>query len=317
MVRLTLSTGLLVLWLACGCGAATTPRKPGDVVRWVNRPLPVYVAPEPKPVVYPTSAPACHATQLRVRQGRTAVGLGNRLEELVFRNAGDTACLLRGYPAISGENAAGKRELLHPTTGGTYFGRLVSADLQPGDHVFLDFGTADGTGCDNGPPQPFRYRRLAFTLPRRGGTVRGDTTTIDSDCSLAISDFGLPERVAEPKAAPGSAGTLRARLQLPTHVSAGTMLRYTVTLANLGRTTVELSNCPGYTESLVSEEAARVRRSFALNCEAAGPIPPRGRVRFEMRLAVPRQAGGFAKLAWSLDTPTGPSAAAAVQIRAG
>jgi hypothetical protein len=46
-------------------------------------------------------------------------------------------------------------------------------------------------------------------------------------------------------------------------------------------------------------------------------IPAHARVRYAMRLTVPRGARpGIAKLAWSLDTATGPSAAQVVGIAA-
>jgi hypothetical protein len=39
-------------------------------------------------------------------------------------------------------------------------------------------------------------------------------------------------------------------------------------------------------------------------------------MRYAMRLAVSRKASGLAKVAWSLDTPTGPFTAGAVRIAA-
>ncbi len=66
------------------------------------------------------------------------MGLGNQLEELVFTNIGATPCLLRGYPTIR----AGNGRVLHPQHGGTYFGLLTPADLQPRGHVFLDLATS-------------------------------------------------------------------------------------------------------------------------------------------------------------------------------
>src|SRR5439155_5237957 len=102
------------------------------VVPWVNRPLPLYVTPSEQLIRYPASAPACRSGQLRVRQGRGGVGLGNRLERIVFINTGPGRCLLRGYPTITGVTSSGNRRTLRPirgSGGGTYFGRLVPADM--------------------------------------------------------------------------------------------------------------------------------------------------------------------------------------------
>lgn len=131
-------------------------------------------------------APTCRASQLRVRQGRVAVGLGNRLEEVVFTNVGTDACLLHGYPAIT---ANGRRVPVR--RGGTYFGRLVPAVLRPGGRGFLDFGTADLTDCPIGPSTVV-YRDPVFKLPN-GGQVRGIHVAITEHCSLSISELGRPE----------------------------------------------------------------------------------------------------------------------------
>jgi hypothetical protein len=283
------------------------------VVQWVNRPVPLYVTPEPRLIRYPTLARPCRAAQLRVSQGRSGVGLGNRLEELVFTNLGAKPCLLRGYPTISAEPPAGGRRLLRVRRGGTYFGRLVPADLPPGGHVFLDFGTSNcGCRCEGGR-RPVRYHHLVFTLPQ-GGSVQAERVSITEDCFLSMSEFGLPQRYAEPQARPRTAGKLHARLRLPAAVRAGTTLFYTVTLSNPTSTTVVLRPCPGHTEALYVSGLV-VRRSFALNCDSVHAIAAHGQVRYAMRLVVPRKvAPGTAKLGWTLNTPTGPSAGGAIRI---
>src|SRR5712691_1319972 len=306
---------LLVLAGSSGCGATATKARAvlAGVVPWVNRPLRLYVIPEPKLIRYPTSAPPCRAGQLRVSQGRTGVGLGNQLEELVFTNVAASPCLLRGYPAISAETSTGSRRL-RPQRGGTYFGQLVPADLPPGGHVFLDLATS--TGCEGGREPAVRYHHLLFTLPH-GGSLRAEQVSISEDCGLSMSDFGLPRRYSQPRAAPGTAGTLRARLWLPASVRVGTIFRYTVTLSNPTKTTVVLHPCPGYSEGLYASGLV-VRRSFTLNCQSVHAIPAHGQVRYAMRLTVPRRAApAIAKIGWNVNTPTGPFAGQVVQITAG
>jgi Protein of unknown function (DUF4232) len=128
----------------------------------------------------------CQASQLRASQGRVGVGLGNRLEEVVFTNMSRQACSLHGYPTIT----AGGR-VVPVRRGGTYFGRLVPAVLEPGTRGFLDFGTADLTDCPIGP-STVRYHDLVFTLPRGGGRLRSKIV-ITEHCSLSISELGRPE----------------------------------------------------------------------------------------------------------------------------
>jgi hypothetical protein len=133
----------------------------------------------------------CRASQLRVTQGRTGVGLGNWLQELVFTNVGPRACLLRGHPTITTNGRP--LDVVRGQGGGTYFGRLVPAVLRPGEHGFLDFGTATGTDCGGRPTRIAHYRDLVFTLPG-GGRVRGTHVSITEHCSLSISALGRHER---------------------------------------------------------------------------------------------------------------------------
>jgi len=295
---------------AAGCGEARVGSS-HSIVPWVDRPLPLYVTPQPKLVHYPTSAPRCRASQLRVRRGRTGVATGNALEELVFTNVSSTPCLLRGSPSVSGVPPGGSRVALRPRLGGTFFGRLVPSDLAPGGHVFLEFGTSD-CGCRCERSNPVRYRDLVFALPH-GDLVQGGTVTLTKDCFLDMSGFGLPERYSQPHTRPGTPGTLRVRVHLPEAVRAGAPFRYVVTLRNPTATTVSFTRCPGYTQGLFTERAA-THRSFELNCDSVRSIPPHGRVRYEMRLIVPPRAREFAKFGWSLNTPTGPFAGGAIRI---
>jgi hypothetical protein len=279
------------------------------VVPWVNRPLPLYVIPQPPLVRYPTTAPLCRAAQLRVSHGRTAVGLGNRLEELVFTNVGTNPCLLRGYPRI---RAYGRP--LHVERGGTYFGQLVAADLRPGGHVFLDIAT--GRACDGGRRPGVRHTGLVFVLPQ-GGSVHAGHVSITNYCGLSMSEFGLPRRYSEPHAAPGTPGMLQAHLLVPPSARAGAVLRYTAVLSNTTRKAVRFQSCPGYTEGVYVSGHA-VRKSYALNCDSVQSIPPHGGRRFAMRLALPRRAvARAAKISWNLDTPTGPFAAGLIRVTAG
>jgi Protein of unknown function (DUF4232) len=132
------------------------------------------------------AAPLCRASQLRVTQGRHAVGLGNLLEEVIFTNVSQRPCLLRGYPTITA-----RVRPVPARRGGTYFGRLHPAVLKPAGKGFLDFGTADLTDCPTGPSTVI-YRDPAFTLPN-GGRVSGKNVTITEHCSLSMSELGRPE----------------------------------------------------------------------------------------------------------------------------
>ena len=95
---------LVVVGAGCAaCGSAKTTTAAGGVVPWLDKPLPLYLTPGATLIRYPTTAPPCRARQLRVSQGRNAVGLNHHLEELVFTNVSARPCLLRGYPTITSD----------------------------------------------------------------------------------------------------------------------------------------------------------------------------------------------------------------------
>ena len=285
-----------------GCGSRATPR----IVAWLDQPLAPYRTPPAQLVHYPANAPPCEAAQLRVRNGRTGAGLGNYLQELVITNVGPHACVVRGYPAVTALDSSGTRVPLHAITGGTYFGQLLSAEIPPGKHVFLDLGTGN-TGV---PAQ--RYRDLDLVLPT--GTVHAAGTSLVVEGSLSMSRVGLPERYAQPRPRAGSPGTLAARILLPHTARHGALLRYTVVLRNATSTPVSFNACPGYTQSLFAQQAS-VRSTYRLNCKQVTTLAPHARQRYAMQLHVPFRAFGVAKIGWSLDMASGPFSGGVVRVR--
>jgi hypothetical protein len=204
-MRRALLVSLLGVAAVTGCASGHSSGKAG-VVSWVDRPLPLYRVPDAKPIRYPATAPPCRAGQLRVSSGRGGAATGHLLEELVFTNVSSRPCLLRGYPTISGETPAGDRRLLDPNHG-TFFIPLVPADLSHGGHVFLDVETDDV--CRGGEKPVLRFRQLVFGLPQ-GGRVPGGNVSIDEQCRLAVSAFGLRERYRPlPRSRPGTRGGSR------------------------------------------------------------------------------------------------------------
>ena len=300
---------VLALPLAASACGATTKSGP-KIVPWVDRPLPRYSAPDERPIRYPASAPLCRSRQLRATPGLSGGALGTEVEEVVFTNRSRRPCLLRGYPTVSAVDSNGRRTQLRPGRGGGIGGPMLPADLGPGGHVFLDFLTS--AGCITGSKPPVRYHALVFTLPQ-GGQVWGGRVKIYVLCGLSISTFGLPQRYAEPRGAPGGPGTLAVTARFPQTVRPGTTLRFTITLSNPTRVTVRLNPCPGYT--LAIYDGAPHIGSFALNCDSVKEIRPHGRVRYAMQIAVPPHPTlAVAKLSWSLDTPSGPFAGAGARI---
>jgi Domain of unknown function (DUF4232) len=308
-----LALAICVPGIAAACGS--TGRRASGPVPWVNRPVARYEVPAPKVIPYPVSAPACRAGQLRVGEGRGGAAAGTLYERLVFTNIGKQACLLRGYPSISGMSENGARSPLRARREGFTFFYLVPADVRAGGHSFLALATGDG--CNGGTNKPVVYRRLDIAIPGGGILHAPADVQISEVCGLYISSFGLPARYTPRAPAPGTAATLWASVRLPATVRPGGKLIYTVTLSNRTATPVKLTPCPGYTEGIYASGLV-VRRWLSLNCATVRVIPAHQRVRFAMELAIPAKAPpGPTKFGWSLNTPFGPSVGRIITIGAG
>jgi hypothetical protein len=243
--QLLLLTAIAILFSGCGrYSVAPTGTSPSSglagLVPWVDRPLPAYVAPSPTP--YPTSASLCRTTQLRIGGTQTGIGMSQAVLEVSLVNTGPAVCLLHGQPRVSGITGSGVRVTLPARPGPTFAGALVSADIVPGDHGYLDLGTgsACGTGADQ--MQSTMYRELAFSMPD-GGTLGGHPTFNAGSCGVIVDQLGLSV-TAEGQPSPGPRAGLTARLDAPSLVAAGSVLHYVVTLSNSMAQPIALSPCP-------------------------------------------------------------------------
>ncbi|HEX5246994.1 MAG TPA: hypothetical protein VFW41_07670 [Gaiellaceae bacterium] len=78
---------------------------------------------------------------------------------------------------------------------------------------------------------------------------------------------------------------------------------------------MKFTSCPGYTEGIY-EVGFHVQRWFALNCASVHVISAHSEVRFAMELSIPAKTPpGYAKFAWSLNTPNGPAAGRVITVR--
>jgi hypothetical protein len=308
----------LLVAIACGCGggAETPSSAAAAVVPWIDRPAPPYHAPAPRVVPYSTKAPPCRAEQLAVGERRAGVGLGNVLERFAFRNLGEAACLLGGFPQVTGVTANGIRRSVpaRRSPDGTYFGTLVPADIAPGERGFLDFATGDG--CQDASGSVKRYRALVFALPAGGGLLSAPESSLVMMCGfLKMSQLGLPApEPTGPTPEPGTPDTLTVSVAMPAEARAGATLRFVVTLANPTAIGVRLTPCPRYDEGIYTV-SGRASRWYWLNCETVRLIAAHARVCYAIDLPIPAEVpAGFAKFWWALGTPNEPSRGGGVTI---
>jgi Protein of unknown function (DUF4232) len=283
-----------------------------DIVPWVDRTAPAYVAPTPGP--YPTDARPCRPADLVASAGDVGAGLGNTNLPVRLVNQSDSPCLLDGSPTLAGLRADGTIVALKVGEG-SYFGDPgPTANIGPGGIAAVNISGADACPAIlDGAHRVFP--RLRIGLPG-GGSVDVAAGDFDTICGVSASRFGVPADDAFAVTTPPS--PLTARIDAPATAAPGQTLVYSVTLQNPTSTAVSLSPCPPYEEFVGSGAEAWVAtlRDYYLNCDAASTIPPGGSVTFEMRLQLPAdQPVGQAKFGWDIHGDAGPWANAPLEIR--
>ncbi|HEY5986451.1 MAG TPA: hypothetical protein VIV12_08755, partial [Streptosporangiaceae bacterium] len=147
-------------------------------------------------------------------------------------------------------------------------------------------------------------------------TTRDGKGIPDTVSSCTEPFLGPVEPVDPEDAGTGPYSQLVADIHLPSSVTPGTTLNYTLTLTNTGSDTFTFSSCPAYTEGVdvASHVAYQVTTvSYTLNCGGVS-IPAGGTATFAMQIDVPDVTGTayLAKFVWIMEN--GPSHTAAVGL---
>lgn len=262
-------------------------------VPWVDRPAlePLFEAPAPTTPL-PADARPCAADDVSVTaEGSDQAGTpGSTRYFFAFKNVGATTCALGGYPSrVLGTSS------IHASVrarNGIAFENVTPANISPGQAA--DYSVQTPNLCYDVSAPPPSSGVIAVTVPGGGEvTLPGE---FDLTCELSTGQFGLPPPppIDPPKWFLG----LTVSLTVPATVDAGSTLSYVMTLGNSTTHTIRFARCPGYAEGVLGPHV-EITAFHALNCDQVRAIPASGRVRYEMRLRIPRDTptGDFA-LAW-------------------
>ena len=140
-----------------------------------------------------------------------------------------------------------------------------------------------------------------------GGVLTVPGWILDLGCG-PVKDGVVATRLGArpPEPATDPISSLAALLSVPASVAAGTLLRYTVTLAPRGTADVVLQPCPNFLQAL----GTGLKDPHRLNCAGVRPVTAGGGETFAMQLMVPATtAPGQMTLTWFLGLPGGASAA--------
>jgi len=280
------------------------------IVGWLDDPI-TTAASTPTPTIdpAPTGVP-CRAQDLTGVMDQIGGASGNTRTDIVFTNRGATACLLDGYPTLTGVSPDGS---LVPLAVGhtTYFGDPGTRGVMaPGGTTAVLVRTSQACG-EAVPSASAQWTTVEVGLPAGGAVAVTETDggRLSTACGISVSRFGLPDH-PPPVAPVRAASPLLATIHAPAAARRGATLAYTITLVNPTDAAYPLDPCPSYTEYLTTFDAERTfanARNYRLNCLGLASIPPRSSITFEMQLDVPAtQFLGDAKFGWYLDV-TGPN----------
>lgn len=259
------------------------------------------------PIHAPTPSPAgfadCAARQLHASvslQGAT----GSQLGGLALRNVSGSGCVLRTPLRLALVDGGARLPLSRVGSSAALgFHALLLRPRRAGAARLQLFNA-----CGEHPSA-----RLFVVLARRGGLVplgiaaEGRCDSPGSPPAWAIGPLERADPPALTRAGRAQHAALRVRaVRVPASVRAGTVLRFTVTLAAVR--TVPARPCPLFYEQLWLWKQQRVvTEQYVLNCHPVGAAFAAGRpARFAMRLRVPAAARGRASVEWGLEDAVVP-----------
>ena len=301
-------------------GAPATSSRAADTpaaVPWIATAAPAVPTPTPSPLPTPTGLPMCHSRNLSARVGLAGGAALDHVTHIVFTAHAGEPCALVGFPAGVTLFDAADRVVTEYHVSLTDEGSILQSSTNGGVALFP--GLVDGAnGAGSVPGQAVLYLQtmdlmcghavvasMAIRLSD-GGSFRlpinfGPDT--NGDCvpqGVELSSF-QPVVIMTPYVATPT--DLTVTYHLPSHLQAGSVLHYSITLTNVSGHALQFSPCPGYTESL---KAFGVQERHLLNCAAASGLAAGERLTFEMQLSVPRSPRFTSPddyLTWSLDPP--------------
>jgi hypothetical protein len=315
---------------ACAAGAritAGTKGDHGDPVPWTSATPTTLMLPTPSPTVIPVGTRPCQAADVQAVFGGIGALTGGQLAaSILFGNRSASVCVLQGIPAIQLFDSGGYQISLttRPAEGlpppEPVLVQPGTADVQAHipragiGYVGIEWQTHDGAGLAC-VPTPREATAVAVSLPGGGSSRRVAVSDAMARWStiapcygqVAVSPFqSWPSPEASP--APNPLDSLTIRIDAPTSVTPGSVLRYTVTLQNTGRQPVVFpGDCPIYLEWASDGTRAFAKEPHILNCRPAGSIAPGQSVRFAMQIPVPSgtQPGPY-DLRWQFVGMPGP-----------
>jgi hypothetical protein len=296
---------------------ATVPSSSPDagIIPWSSE----KPASTPQPTVAPIrDAAACRLDQIAAGNAGWGGATGSLLGGFLVWNTDSSPCQIQGVPAVAIVDAAGRALKVSTVTArsspaqGIVLGSRQSA---PALHQEPPPGLASETlqwfnWCGTTPKGPLSLAvtvtgaaLLRLPIVFAGGDTsapRCDDPTAPSTMTVAPFEETPGPSPTQPPAVPAEG--LRLTLQIPDEAKAGGALHYIAALTNPTASTIPLSPCPSYRESLVTP-TGDLTKDYVLDCLAMPSVGPGETKRFAMALEIPSSQlpTADAALVWELD----------------
>ncbi len=264
---------IILLHAASRPAQSAVPGGSGGTIAWINAPA---------SQARPATASACQAGALRIALGRVGVWQGDSVQVLDVTNTTGMPCSFsaQGLSVIAVTPAGNRVDVDTATTV------QDSIRLAGGETVHVGIGAPADCGST---------ATIARTLEV---TVAGGPAH-DVDKAWVPVNCGRPSVVqVNVEHAPEAPEPLTATLHAPASATAGSTLRFTVTLSNTSASEpVTFAHCPSYYTGL---KVAHVDEGHQLNCEVNPDLAPGESRTYEMQLTVPAGTAGSDLLTWEL-----------------
>jgi hypothetical protein len=227
-------------------------------------------------------------------------------QHVTVTNTGTTGCSLSGAPSdLVGIHPDGSSVALnagHVSAGAV--GLRAPAELAPGHSAQFALTSSDVCPAATGNPNAGVFHQFSFQIGNGSPvTVNApENGEVALPCAIGVSDYGTPAKQPPSPVEADPLHVLTVTTSMPDTVTAGSTVRYHVTLTNPTAHPVRLDPCPVYTEFLTPalSNPRLVQASFQLNCAGAGgTVPAHGSVVFDMQVPAPTTAGA-AKFGWMI-----------------
>ena len=253
---------------------------------------------------------------LRVTPLRSLGLAGSIVYSARLTNVGHEVCSLRATPTslqvVTPAGAEVPVGFTAPGAEGNY-PPLAASDVGPGQSGTLELNAQHACSAANGAGYNAHPAvRLIVGLSSGGHLVIDEPPSpygpYEFPCPpVEVSSLGVP--APSPTYAPSVYEGVMARLDTPSQVQRGHVLRYVVTLTNRSSHPIPLAPCPAYNEAVYPVVGRPyTQQHYDLNCAAVSQLLPGKPVRFEMLLPIPPDfPTGPMELSWGSDVIPSPS----------